>query len=196
MHPRAVPDGYYCYYHYYWQHYKIYRLVQNVQKCGLGRPDGHLWLQPRPMILVSIAPLASHTTLCLWGPVGHFHIRAPTDFVPTPLTGRSPLFFTHCAPQAYVNNVRHYLAPHCGGQAYTQSYRTTHPDLCHHTNLSTVTLLLRLLRCVSLGNGERGNGSVAPPSWMRYRWPTSVGCPTKFDRYTSNGTIRHIWDLQ
>jgi len=31
---------------------------------------------------------------------------------------------------------------------------------------SAVRLLLRLLRCVSLGNGERGNGSVAPPSWI------------------------------
>jgi len=28
---------------------------------------------------------------------------------------------------------------HCGGQAYRQSYRTTRPDLCHHTNLSTIS---------------------------------------------------------
>jgi len=39
------------------------------------------------------------------------------------------------------------------------------------------------------------NGSVAPPSWMRYRWPTTVGCPAEFDRYTSNSNIRHICDL-
>jgi len=95
---------------------------------------------PDPWFWWALLPLAFHTTLCLWAPLGHFNIKAPTDFVPPSLVERGPLFFTHCAPlTAYVNNVRHYLAPHCGGQSYRQSYRTTRTDLCHHTNLSTIS---------------------------------------------------------
>ena len=136
------------------------RLVQNVQNMCISssNPDPRYWWV--------LLPLGSHATLCLWAPLGHFPIKAPTDFVPTSLVERSPLFFTQCAPlTAYMFDI----IRHCGGKAYTQSYRTTRPDLCHHTNLSTVRLLLRLLRCVSLGNGgERKwfSESVAPPSWI------------------------------
>ena len=88
------------------------RLVQNVQNMCIcsSNPDPWFWW--------ALLPLASRATLCLWAPLGHFHLKAPTDFVPPSLIERGPLFFTYCASlTAYVNNVRHYLAPHCGGQA-------------------------------------------------------------------------------
>ena len=70
------------------------------------------------MILVGLAAPSFPRNALPLSPLGHFHIRAQTDFVPPLLVQRGPLFCTYCAPlTAYVNNVRHYLAPHCGWQA-------------------------------------------------------------------------------
>jgi len=80
------------------------RLVQNVQNMCIcsSNPDPWFWW--------ALLPLASRATLCLWAPLGHFHIKAPTDFGTTPVVERGPLFSTYCAPlTAYVNNVRHRL---------------------------------------------------------------------------------------